>query len=197
MNLRGAPVTLSVIAICVVVFMLDFAQGGALTNAGAVDPVAVKHGEWWLLITGGFLHAGVAHIAFNMFALLYAGTFVEYAYGSARYSVIYAAGLIAGNLAVTYLSAAPAIGASGAIMGVFGAMVVLGFKLPRLRGPLLRAASFPILATLANGLINPYISWQAHVGGLLGGALAAALLTPARAALFQPAAIAADDDPYT
>ncbi|HXM18837.1 MAG TPA: rhomboid family intramembrane serine protease [Candidatus Tumulicola sp.] len=194
MRPQNVPVTMAVIAICVIVFAIDYLQGGALTNAGAVTPALVKGGEWWLLITGGFLHASVPHILFNMLALFQAGTFVEFAYGSPRYALIYVAGLIAGNLAVTVLSPAPAIGASGAIMGVFGAMVVLGFKLPAMRGPLLRAAGFPILLTLANGFINPYISWQAHVGGLLGGALVAQVLTPARASLFQPAAVVPEDE---
>ena len=72
-----------------------------------------------------------------------------------------------------------------AIMGVFGAMGVLGFKLPHARRALLQSALFPIVLTLGNGLLNPGISNAGHIGGLIGGVLVAAVLTPARAAMLR------------
>jgi membrane associated rhomboid family serine protease len=183
MNVRAAPVTLTIIAINIIIFVIDQATGGALKHAGDLYAPAVQQGAWWLLFTSAFLHEGFIHIAFNMFALFQAGTFVEFCYGSPRYAVIYFAGLIGGSLLAyqtTIGTEIHTLGASGAIMGVFGAMVVLAFKLPPLRGALLRAAVLPILLTLANGLNNPGISMAGHVGGLIAGSTAAFLLTPAR-----------------
>lgn len=198
MNPRKSPVTLSIIAICVIVFVIDQATGKSLTIAGALWPQQVQQGAWWQLITSGFLHGSVLHIAFNMFALFQAGTFVEFCYGSRRYAVIYFIGLIGGSLLAyqtTLGSGIPTLGASGAIMGIFGAMVVLAFKLPQLRGLLLQSAILPILLTLANGINNPGISMAGHVGGLIAGSLAAFVLNPVRGRGLVPVGQAPPDEP--
>ena len=190
MNVRAAPVTLTLIAINIIIFVIDQATGGSLSRVGALYPQDVQHGAWWQLITSAFLHANLIHIGFNMFALFQAGTFVEFCYGSPRYTAIYFAGLLGGSL-LAYLSTInsniPTLGASGAIMGVFGAMVVLAFKLPPLRGALLRAAVLPILLTLANGINNPGISMGGHVGGLIAGSATALLFNPVRGRQLIPA----------
>jgi membrane associated rhomboid family serine protease len=186
---RNAPVTLTIIGICIVVFIADQAMGGALSQAGALYPPAVQQGAWWQLITSAFLHGSVLHIAFNMFALFQAGTFVEFCYGSPRYAVIYFTGLLGGSLLAyqtTIGTHTATLGASGAIMGIFGAMVVLAFKLPPLRGMLLRVAVLPILLTLANGINNPGISMAGHVGGLIAGSVVAFALTPVRGRQLVP-----------
>jgi len=156
----------------------------------------VLHGQWWRLITMGFVHFGWAHIFFNSYALFQAGALVEYIYGTPRYAVIYSISLLGGSIAAyltTIGSQVVTAGASGAIMGVFGAMVVLGLKLPPLRRELVQSAVLPILLTLGYGFMNPGISNAGHIGGVITGMLVATLLRPARGQLIL-AAIGAPDE---
>ena len=186
MKSRSAGFTTAMIAICWLVFVLDFispkTQGiGDITLRAALFPSAVLHGQWWRLITYGFVHANWYHILVNSIALFQAGDFVEYVYGSRRYSVIYSVALVGGGLAAyiaTVGTPAFTLGASGAIMGIFGAMAVLAYKLPPLRRELLRAALVPVILTLGIGFFTPGISNAAHIGGFVSGALAAFLITP-------------------
>jgi rhomboid protease GluP len=174
------------IAICWLAFLLDLisphTQGfGEFTLRGGLISDEVLRGQWWRLITYGFVHANFFHILVNSIALFQAGDFVEYVYGSRRYAVIYAAALIGGGFAA-YLTTVGTVtltlGASGAIMGVFGAMAVLAFKLPPLRRELWRTALVPIGLTLGYGIFTKGISNAAHVGGLIAGVIAAWLITP-------------------
>jgi rhomboid protease GluP len=194
MSWRTAPVTLTMLAICWIAFAFDFLVTagnqpmGPLVAAGQIVPSLIQAGQWWRIITAGFLHYGIIHIAFNSYALFQVGILVEYVYGSARFFVIYMVALIAGGLAAYYTTIGTdgaTAGASGAIMGVFGAMGVLGFKLPHARSALLQSALFPIVLTFGNGLMNPNISNAGHLGGLIGGVLVAAVMTPARAATLR------------
>ena len=188
MRPRAAPFTTSMIGLCWLVFVLDFLSNprgvGEFTQKGALIPDAVLAGQWWRIVTYGFLHLNLMHILFNSIALFQAGDFVEYVYGSSRYAIIYVAALIGGGIAAyisTVGTASYTVGASGAIMGIFGAMIVLAFKMPPLRRELWRAALIPILLTLGYGVFNKNISNAGHVGGLITGILAAALITPAHA----------------
>ena len=177
------------IGICVVVYGVDWLMGGALSNAGALYPPLIQQGQWWRFITAGFLHLNPPHLLFNMYALFQAGTLVEFCYGTPRYAAIYLLALLGGNAAAYYSTLGQnvaTLGASGAIMGVFGAMAVLAFKLPQLRGALLRSAILPILLTLGYGAINPGISNAAHIGGVLTGALVALVLNPVRGRELAP-----------
>ncbi len=188
MTLRRAPFTVAVIAICWLIFVLDsltpHTSGlGSLMIAGAIIPPAVMQGQWYRLVTSGFLHFNLTHILFNSYALFQAGVFVEYVYGTSRYAFIYLVALVGGGIAA-YLTTINTMqvtaGASGAIMGVFGAMAVLAFKLPPLRRELFQAAILPIALTLGYGLFNQGISNAGHIGGLITGVIAAAIITPAR-----------------
>ncbi|HEY6357067.1 MAG TPA: rhomboid family intramembrane serine protease [Vicinamibacterales bacterium] len=189
MRLGAAPLTLALIIINIILYGINFLSADALNRAFELDPAAVQQGEWWRILTGGFMHANWPHVLINMYALLLAGAFVEYCYGTPRYGLIYFAGLIGGGIAayVTTIATGEAtVGASGAIMGVFGAMAVLGLKLSRLRRELLQAAILPIVLTLGNGLFIPQISNWGHIGGLLGGSAMAALLNPVRGRELAP-----------
>jgi rhomboid protease GluP len=189
MSPRGAPFTTGMIFLLWLVFIVDrlAARGadlGPFMLAGAILPDRILHGEWWRLVSYGFLHFTVVHILFNSYALFQAGVLVEYVYGSARYAAIYFIALLGGGIAAylwTLGSNDVTAGASGAIMGVFGAMAVLALRLPPLRRELAQAAFIPILLTLGYGFLNPGISNAGHIGGLISGALAAAFITPARA----------------
>jgi rhomboid protease GluP len=195
MSWRTAPVTLTMLAICWIVFVFDFLVTGGqdvigpLAAAGQIVPSLIQAGQWWRIITSGFVHYGILHIALNSYALFQVGILVEYVYGSARYFIIYFVALIIGGLASYYSTIGTeqvTAGASGAIMGVFGAMGVLGFKLPHARSVLLQNALIPIVLTLGNGLRpNSHVSNADHIGGLIAGALVAAVMTPARAAMLR------------
>jgi rhomboid protease GluP len=188
LNPRGAPFTTAMIGICWLVYALDsfspHTNGfGSVMIAGAIIPTAVLQGQWYRLVSYGFLHFNLMHILFNSYALFQAGVFVEYVYGSSRYTLIYLVALVGGGIAAymtTIGTMQVTAGASGAIMGVFGAMAVLAVKLPPLRRELFQAAILPIALTLGYGFFNQGISNAGHIGGLITGVVAAALITPAR-----------------
>ena len=136
--------------------------------------VPVAAGEWWRLLTSGFIHANVTHIAFNMLALFMVGPALEQVLGRGRFLLLYLAALLAGSLGALLLSpGALTIGASGAIFGLFGALLVA----QRMAGVPLRASGIlPILViNLVFTLATPGVSIGAHLGGLAGGALAGAV----------------------
>jgi rhomboid protease GluP len=186
---RGAPFTTGLLFVIWLVFLLDSLSPhsplglGQFMQAGAIVPSAVLAGQWWRILTYGFLHFGWMHILFNSYALFQAGVFVEYVYGSPRYALIYTLALAGGGIAayVTTIGTNEiTAGASGGIMGVFGAMAVLALKLPPLRRELFQAAVIPIILTLGYGFFSPGISNAGHIGGVVCGALMAGFLTPER-----------------
>lgn len=140
----------------------------------------VSDGAYWQLLTTAFTHVEIWHIGANMLALWIIGPQVEQILGRARYLALYLISALAGSVLVYWLAAesAQTVGASGAIFGLLGALLVI---VRRVRAPLR-----PILFILAlNAVITfsvPGISWQGHVGGFAGGAVVAAVLayTPRR-----------------
>jgi membrane associated rhomboid family serine protease len=198
---RHGQVTRVLIAVNVVVFLVTVTSGASvLTGTGtssiynrfALVPVAVAHGQWYRLITATFLHYGIFHIAFNMWALWVVGPLLEAALGRWRYVVLYALSGIGGGL-LSVLSGPineQAAGASGAIFGLFGGLYVIA-----------RHRNLPtggIAATIVVNLIFTFsvsnIDWRGHVGGLVIGTLIAAIyaFTPrgARRTHTQVAAVA-------
>jgi len=179
---RHLPVvTVTLIAINVVVFLADLLTKRALTEQGALigawgtrfgDASGVAFGEPWRLVTGGFLHADFLHIGFNMLALWFMGSQLEPALGRIRFLALYLAGLLAGALGVMLAQpTVPTVGASGAIFGLFAAM----FVLQRSRGinPWQSGVAGLILVNLLITFAVPGISIAGHLGGLVGGALGA------------------------
>jgi membrane associated rhomboid family serine protease len=141
----------------------------------------VAHGEYWRLVTGGFLHAGLLHIAFNMYLLYVLGQMLEPALGSVRFAAIYATALIAGSFGALWAAPAGAtLGASGAVFGLMGAAVVE----MRDRGMSLHPLQNQIVGLILINLIFSFslsnVSVGGHVGGLIGGALAGAVFLLAR-----------------
>jgi membrane associated rhomboid family serine protease len=154
-------------------------QGGIgqsqLLEYGSVSRPEIAAGEYWRLITAGFLHAGFLHLAFNMFALYVLGTMLEPAIGRLRFGLIYMVSLLAGSFGALLLEPnAPTVGASGAIFGLMGAAVVI----MRNRGvnPMESGLGLWIGLNLLITFTIPNISIGGHIGGLIGGAVAAALL---------------------
>lgn len=162
-----------------------------LFQAWALVPNAVADGEWWRLLTGGFLHFGPIHLLFNMMALWVIGRDIEPVLGRGRFLAVYLVSLLGGSTAVMLLSAPNALvaGASGAVFGLMGALAVL---LRRLRIPLGQVGGL-IAINLVITFVLPGISVAGHLGGLLTGAIATAALiyAPAnRRAPVQTAALA-------
>jgi len=132
--------------------------------------IAVGH-EYWRLVTSAFLHENLLHIGFNMYLLYLLGMMLEPAIGTARFLAIYATALLAGSFGVVFATAAPSLGASGAVFGLMGAAAV------ELRARRLSVWQSGIGGLIVINLILSFslanISVGAHVGGLIGGALAA------------------------
>jgi membrane associated rhomboid family serine protease len=192
----GPQVTIALIAINVVVFLTEgghvFTLGGgsatgsviregALLGSSDLPPLAgkgVAHGEYWRLITGGFLHASILHIAFNMWVLYYLGTLLEPALGRVRFTTLYFVSLLTGSLGALIVSPHDiTVGASGAVFGLMGAAAV---ETRARQIPLMQSGvGTLIVINLVISFTLSGISWGGHVGGLIGGALAAAALQAA------------------
>lgn len=133
----------------------------------------VKNGQYWRLFTVALLHAGWMHLLFNMLALWSIGTPVEQIFGRGRYAIIFIGSLLTASIASAYFGPAiPAVGASGAIFGLFGALLAMG----RRAGVNYQNILGTVVLNLAITFLVPGIDWRAHVGGLIGGYLIAKLL---------------------
>ena len=143
----------------------------AILSDGEIHGVA--EGEWWRLITAGFLHAGFTHLLFNSLALYTLGTPFEAFYGRARYALLLLGSLIAGSYASITFNAENqvSVGASGAIFGLFGALLVVGRRL----GAEMRSILTLLAINAVIAIAIPNIDWRAHLGGLAGGAVIATL----------------------
>jgi membrane associated rhomboid family serine protease len=133
-----------------------------------------RDGESWRLVTSAFLHGSFLHIAFNMFVLFALGPTLERILGHARYIVLYITAAFGGSVA-SYTFSDPkiiSVGASGAIFGLMGALVVAG---KRLRYDITQVLIL-IGINIAIGFIAPGVDWRAHLGGLVAGAAVAGLL---------------------
>lgn len=184
---RAAPVTLvlliaNVLTFVFVAFFLDSEVG--LIRAGALFRPAVENGEWWRAVGAMFLHAGLIHLLSNMYGLYLLGRFAEEICGSARFFIIYVVGGLAGAAASTWVGrGAISVGASGAIMGLLGALIVV-LVLRRSAGAeawrreLIWKLVFLGALQVYIGFAVPMIDNAAHVGGMAGGAAAALWVAP-------------------
>jgi membrane associated rhomboid family serine protease len=165
------PVVIALVAICVVVFVASGFGKTSVINRLGMWPYGVHFlHEYYRLFTSLFLHLDVLHIAFNMISLLIVGPAVEVMLGKSRFLALYLLAGLGGNV-LSYLIAPfnqVSAGASGAIFGVFGAYVVLARLRAKPMGPVLAL----IVINLVIGFTGN-IEWQAHVGGLVIGAVLA------------------------
>lgn len=164
--------------------------GGTLTENGALivsacqpvlgaggqvvcDPIGVANGEWWRLVTSGFLHGGLLHIAFNMYFIWMFGQLLEPALGRLRFGLIYFVSLLAGSIGAMLYSApnVPTVGASGAAFGLLGAALVVSKirKIDSLTNDLLMLAGINFAIGFIPGL---NVSIGGHLGGFVAGAVA-------------------------
>jgi membrane associated rhomboid family serine protease len=171
-----ATTTLLVLIGAVYVAQLVFPD---LWRQGALHgPSVALGGEWWRIVTSGFLHSQnlLLHVAFNGYLLYLLGQMLEPGIGTNRFAAVYFAGLFGGSAGALALSwSAGTIGASGAVFGLMGAAMVLLRK--RGINPWKTSIGTLVLINLAFTFLAPGISIGGHVGGIIGGALAALPLT--------------------
>ena len=172
---NGIPImTYVLIFINVLVFILMLSPGiyNNFINLFANDYVNVKSGEVYRLVTSMFLHGNSIHLFFNMYALYVIGPEIERYYGPFKFLIIYLLSGVIGSLFSAVLITSPSIGASGAIFGLFGALLYFGFNYRATLDGYLKGQIIPlILINLLVGLIVPRIDIAAHIGGLIGGLL--------------------------
>jgi membrane associated rhomboid family serine protease len=184
---RDPQLTYVLIAVNVIAFLGQ--RAGGLVDRGALFGPAVEAGEWWRVVTAGFLHAGLIHLAFNMFFVYFLGQLLEPALGKLRFAAVYGVSLLGGSLGALLLSPdARTVGASGAAFGLLGAGIVA----MRARGidPMQSGLGTTLLLNLAITFLIPGISIGGHIGGLVAGAAAGWLffeLGDRRRALARPA----------
>jgi membrane associated rhomboid family serine protease len=137
--------------------------------------IGVAYGQWWRMVTGGFLHVNLIHIGFNMYLLYLLGQILEPALGSLRFASLYFVSLLAGSLGALLVSPHDlTVGASGAVFGLMAAVLLeaRARQIPELQ----RWVTVLIVFNLAFSFVYPGISWGGHVGGLIGGALCTLVL---------------------
>jgi membrane associated rhomboid family serine protease len=176
----------ALIAINVIAFLTEQGQftllgssiHGKVIEEGVLDrfDISVNH-QYWRLVSAGFLHENFLHIGFNMYLLYLLGKMLEPAIGSVRFAAVYFTALLAGSFGALLATASPSLGASGAVFGLMGAMVV------ELRARRLSVMESGIGGLIVINLIFSFsianISVGAHVGGLIGGAIAGLALRAA------------------
>lgn len=171
-----ALVTRTLIAINVVVYLITAVQGaginapgGRLFNDMFLYGPFVGHGDWWRLITAAFLHASILHIGLNMYVLWIIGSPVEQYLGRARFLGLYFVSGLAGSAGALVLTpTALTVGASGAIFGILGALLIIEWQTT---GRLAGNAMTWIVINLALSFVISNVSIGGHIGGLIGGIL--------------------------
>jgi membrane associated rhomboid family serine protease len=179
---QGRPVvTLVIMAICVGLFLLQWGTGDQVTQKlDFFPPLAIA--EPYRFLTSAFLHSTsfLLHIVFNLYALWMVGPYLEGMLGRAQYAALYLLSAVGGSVGF-FLLVSPndpqawqtsAVGASGAVFGLFGALFVINRRLGRDVGGIVAV----LLINAALGFVAQGIAWQAHLGGLLTGAVTAAIL---------------------
>lgn len=178
------PATMALIVVNVLVYLVEIAGGsggiGGLSvqrifDIGGLWGPAVAAGDWWRLISSGFVHVSLLHIGFNMVLLYFLGRLLEPALGTPRFLVLYFAALLAGSFGVMLLDPNNvSAGASGAIFGLAGATFVIarGRGMDAIAGEI----GFLIVFNLVFTFAASNISVGAHLGGLVGGVICALII---------------------
>ncbi|MBV8430013.1 MAG: rhomboid family intramembrane serine protease [Solirubrobacterales bacterium] len=179
---RVPIVTRALIVINVVVFLAETASGvrlggcsGPINGCGSVwyhgvlaGPFISSEHQYWRIVTAGFLHDGILHIAVNMVSLYFVGSALEPAIGAINFAAIYFVSLLAGSFgALLFQPLVPTVGASGAIFGIFGALIVVAYH----RGiPIWQSGlGMVLLVNLIFSVTFSGISIGGHLGGLVAG----------------------------
>jgi len=134
--------------------------------------------EWYRLITVALTHAGVLHLGFNMYSLMVLGNPLEAAFGPRKLLVVFFISLLTGSFASSYFASvySYSVGASGAVFGLFGALAIVGKRI----GADIRSIVVIIGINFFIGFAMGGVDWRAHLGGLIGGVVAAQLVMAKR-----------------
>jgi membrane associated rhomboid family serine protease len=184
-SLSTTPVvTQALIVINVIVFFAETATsaplggglaGTVLVKGALFGPLISQQHEYWRIVTSGFLHDGLLHVAVNMLSLYFVGRSLEPAIGRVNFAAVYVASLLAGSFgALLFEPMAPTVGASGAIFGIFGALIVVA----RSRGISIWQSGLGavLLFNLLFTVSVRGISIGGHVGGLVAGLITGTLI---------------------
>ncbi|MBE6471365.1 MAG: rhomboid family intramembrane serine protease [Coriobacteriaceae bacterium] len=172
---KPTPLTTGLIIACIICYLpelIGFNVNGWL----AVSPYSPYYAPWQL-VTAMFAHGSIDHLAMNMVSLWWLGTMLEKMQGTVRFAIVYFVSGILGNLAFALLGSSFAVGASGAIFGLLGAVAVLLYR--HRSQPFARAMLQGLGVMIAINVVNsfmPGIALEAHFGGLLAGALIEAII---------------------
>lgn len=190
--IASPSVTYSLIAINVFLFVLELLVGvGQVTEAYGMWPVGIAlDGQWYRLLSAAFLHGSILHVLFNMYVLFALGPTLERVLGHARFLLLYILAALGGSVASYAFSdlRTLSVGASGAIFGLMGALVVAG---RRLRYDITQVLVL-LGINVVIGFLAPGVDWRAHLGGLVTGAAVAAVMAHAPArfrSLWQAAGV--------
>lgn len=187
-RIRNLPVmTTGLIVINVLVFLAMEILGDTQStqflyeHGGMYWPSVLEQGQWYRLVTHMFLHAGGEHLLNNMFMLGILGYQIEKNYGSIRYILTYFVSGIGGAVLSALFEmqmgeAAVCIGASGAVFGIFGAMLIMIFKNRRQMGEVSALRLLILFVLMVFGNMEEGVDWMAHLGGALLGVVMAFIL---------------------
>ncbi len=181
---NGRPfLTYFLLGINIVIFLLLELNGSSkstetLIRFGAkYNPAIIENGEWWRIISSMFLHIGFLHLFMNMFAVYYLGIAVERIYGSIRFIIVYFLAGIGGGLASFAFTTNISAGASGALFGLFGALLFFGLTHKKIFFQTMGKSLLIIIGiNLVFGFMVPQVDNGAHLGGLITGFIASAIL---------------------
>ena len=142
-------------------------------NWGATYGPFIRMGQYYRLLTGAFIHGGIFHLLFNMYALLIIGSQLESFIGKSRYLLVYLfSAICASLLSITMNGNVASVGASGAIFGLLGALLYFGYHYRVYLGGVIKSQIIPIIViNLVLGFMMPDVDNAAHIGGLIGGCL--------------------------
>jgi rhomboid protease GluP len=176
--------TVMILLINTGLFLADYLNPQAgLTRFGASLPAPYMQGQWWRLITAGFLHGGVFHILMNSWVLFDLGAEVEQLYGTSRLIVFYFVSTITGFWTSSHLGLHSSVGSSAGIFGLIGAMLAFGVSDRSALGSMVKSL---YMRWVIYGLVLsflPGVDFWAHIGGLAGGFIAGWLASTPRARL--------------
>jgi membrane associated rhomboid family serine protease len=171
--------TTALITIIAAAYLYNLLFGGLVDRFQLPDiNELISSGEWYRLLTVALVHGGIFHLGFNLFALMALGNPVESALGKKGFLIVFFVSLISGSLFSTYFAAFNqySVGVSGAVFGLFGAFAVIS----RRYGLEIKSIAVIVVINFAMGFVIGGVDWRAHLGGLIGGSIAAAVLLPKR-----------------
>ena len=180
-------ITIALIAVNVVIFIIMEFMGSTedtmfMYSAGAMySPDVFEEGQWYRIITSMFLHFGYEHLLNNMFMLLILGYQLEKQYGRFKYLITYFICGIVGNIISGWIEMASGdyaigAGASGAVFGIFGVLLVMIFKSRKQMGQISAPRLILLFILMVFGNMQEGVDWIAHLGGALMGVVMAFLL---------------------